>query len=171
MKRGLGSESRLVAAHAVGPCGGEFGFESSQTQVADQQAEVFKDYLYVRVVDVTETAKNRGDRSQDTFRMISIGPQLLESVVAQEHGAQVCLRVEIRGDHRNTEVGVHPGEVVDQGRFADPSLVVEESDGFHGFLRMVASTLAGSKVNSASGFPFFSRASCARMTPRPKWLT
>ena len=100
-----------------------------------------------------------------------IGPQLLEPVFTQKHGAQVRLGIKVHSNYGDAEVRVHPRKVVDQRCLADTPLVIEESDCSHGFLRMVASTWEGSKANSASGFPFLLKASCARMTPRPNALT
>ena len=99
--------------------------------------------------------------------MVAVGPQFLQPFLIQEHRGQIGLRIKVSDHHRGAKIGE---EVVPQCGFADSSLVVEECDGSHGFLAMV-DTCDGSNVKLASVLPLRRSASCARITPRPKWFT
>ena len=65
---------RLVASHAVRPCRRKPCLEPGQPEVADDQTEVVRDPLDVRRPDVTESSKDRRNRSQDACGMIAVGP-------------------------------------------------------------------------------------------------
>ena len=171
MERRLGAKGRLVVSQAVRPRCRQLGLETGQPQVADDQTQVAGNRFDVRLPDVAEPSQDGRHGPENAVGVGAVRPQLLEPVFVEEHRGQVRLRIEVHGHHRVTELGVHPGEVIDQRGLADPPLVVEEGDRLHRALQMVASTWEGSNVNFASGLPFFRRASCARITPRPNALT
>jgi len=62
----------------------------------------------------------------------ALGPEGLEAIRVQEHPAGVRLGVQVGGDDVETEIRVHPGQVIDQRGLAGARLVVEERDGLHG---------------------------------------
>ena len=86
--------------------------------------------------------------------MVAVGPKLLESILVEEHRRQIRLRVQVRGDDGNPDLGIHPGKVIHQCGRADASLVVEERDRRHRAGLTVTSTRSWSTLNSGVGLPF-----------------
>lgn len=94
-------------------------------------------------------------------------PQLPETVLVEKHAGEIGLRIEIGGDDVESEIRIHPSEVIYERSLSDSSLVVEESDGLHGAGLTTAQIVVGSKKNSGGGFPFSDNASRAMGIPMP----
>jgi len=167
VERGRRAERRLVTIVASRPRIRELVFEGGERKVAHDQAETPFDARHMRHAHVAQPADDRAQGTEDRVRVFAVGPQFLELPLVEEHAAEVRLRIEVDREHGLPLIREHVGQVVDEGRLADATLVVEEGNGLHGRLRIVTSTYPLSKTNSASGLPFLARASWARRTPRP----
>ncbi len=124
-------ERAWLAVEAVRPLAGELVLGRGQGQVAGDQTQAWADLLHMGVSHVTGPVQERHQRLVDRPSRPSVGPELLDTVLLQEHAGQVGLRIEVGGDHRDPLIGIHPGQVIDQRGLSDPSLVVEEGDRLH----------------------------------------
>ena len=102
-----------------------------QGQIAGHEGQRRSGRLHRRRSNVARASQQRHERAVDRVSGRIRGQQVLHLVLVEEHAGEVRLRVEVRGHHGHPEIGVHPGQVVDDGRLADALLVVEESDRGH----------------------------------------
>ena len=162
------AECALVAVQALGPLAGELVLGLRQGKVAGHEAQRGRGCLRLLRGDVTRAPQQRHERPVDRAAGRIGGPQLLHLVLVEEHAGEVRLRIEVRRHDAHAEVGVHPGQVIDDRRLADAALVVEERDCGHRADLTVTRTREWSGSNSGSGLPLASSACRARAMPMPK---
>ncbi len=167
-ERSRDAECPLVPVQTFWPLRGELVFASGECEVAHQQPDLLADFFDLRRLDdIAGALEQGGDAVVDSAR-VPISPQTLQPRLVEEHRAQVSLGIEVRGDDTPTEFPQHPGQVIDERRFAHASLVVEEGNGRHGRLRTVTSTNASCTSNSSGGLPFAANVLRAVSMPMPK---
>ena len=152
VERGLGPKCRLVPVQTTRPCSRKPRFEAGQAKIADDQAQIVVHFFDVWFCNLTDDHAGSGKPS----RGCSAGGRRQATTPRADPppGGQVCLGIEIGGNDRVPKFGEHPGQMVGQRGLAYAALVVEESDGGHGLLPIVASTCEGSNMKLASGLPF-----------------
>src|SRR5262245_16585968 len=129
---GDNSKSPLLAVETFGPVLGQLVLEARELQVTADEAELVPagvGLLDMRIGNVADAADERLDGSINGGGGAYIFiPERLEPVFVEKRCRQIRLGIEVAGQDAHAQVGIHPGEMVNQGGLANPSLVVEESD-------------------------------------------
>ncbi|EKD38525.1 MAG: hypothetical protein ACD_75C00704G0003 [uncultured bacterium] len=98
--------------------------------------------------------------------MLIVAPQAFQTVLVEEHGGEVGLRIEVDGKRFDAMVCKHPCQMIDQRGLAHPTLIVEKGNRFQIDLpNILTNTECSSNSNSAGGLPFCARSACALCTP------
>lgn len=132
----------LVPVQTLRPLRGELVFPSGEPKISQQQADLLVDPLNLRTLDDIPGALEQGGDAVVDGARVPISPQTFQPGLVEKHPGQVGLGIQIRGKDVPADLSEHPRQVIDEGRLAHASLVVEEGYGGHGLARTVTSTNA-----------------------------
>ena len=88
--------------------------------------EVIGDFLQYRRGNVADAGQWL-DALINRRAWLALKPKLLNLFLIQKGCRQVGLRIEVDRHHTLAQAGKHPGQVIDQRSFTDPTFIVEES--------------------------------------------
>src|SRR5574343_253615 len=91
----------------------------------------------MRMGNIPNPSEYRPDCAIDRIRMLIVRPEVFQTIFVQKHRREVGLGVQVNSQGLDAMVGKHPGQVVNERGFSNPSLVIEESDGLHAGLRKI----------------------------------
>lgn len=146
---------QIGGAEGVWPFAGQGILKARQREVTGNQFERRGDFLEGGRPHIPNLQQrlDAGENSPASLPLLAF-PQPFHLLFVQKRGRQIGLRIQVTGEHPVASLRENPGQVVDQGRFADPALVIEEGqhrDRHDKRLRMVTWTKASSTLNSGSG--------------------
>ena len=106
---------QVRAAQTIGPFRGEGLFESRKRKIAGKDVQGRRGPAQRRFAYVTYLGERLDTPIDRLPAAMTAGlPQLLEQTLIEERRGQISLGIEIGGQYVESQLGQHPGEVVDQ---------------------------------------------------------